>query len=396
VAKSDLTRPTDATIKRLFARSGNRCAFPKCTGEIVLGDTLVGKICHIKAARPGGPRYDPNQTAAERHGYDNLILLCGTHHTVIDDDEEAYTVDRLVKMKIDHEQTATPLPDDRTASGTQLLIDQSVSAINQSGGIAAHTVNIYAGQPSAPSAQPSTPQPAPFPKAEPKDGPARFRPAGEPIGNRWDQIPISTTAEQPTSLAAGPAIWLRLMPMIDPGKHWPAYELRERAVRTGSFDLQPFVVNGIYPLRAEDGVGICSLMTPDTPETTSVAFAFETGEVWSIDTTILAYSLNDLPFLETYYNERLKDYARFLAGLGLKPPYHWIAGVTGAKGRRLQRPPPPGQMWIPGWPGPQCLSDTVRQEGEYDGEQTPSAALYPFFKAIFDACGIPRPDYLSS
>jgi hypothetical protein len=60
--------------------------------EIVQGDTLVGEICHIKAANPGGPRCDANQTAAERHGYDNLILLCGTHHTVIDDDEEAYTV----------------------------------------------------------------------------------------------------------------------------------------------------------------------------------------------------------------------------------------------------------------------------------------------------------------
>jgi hypothetical protein len=91
VAKNDLTRPTDATIKRLFARSGNRCAFPKCPVEI--------EMCHIKAARPGGPRYDPLQSAAERHGYDNLILLCGTHHSVIDDDEEVYTVERLIKMK---------------------------------------------------------------------------------------------------------------------------------------------------------------------------------------------------------------------------------------------------------------------------------------------------------
>ena len=76
VAKRELTRPTDATIKRLFARSGNRCAFPKCPVEIVQGDTLVGEMCHIRAARPGGPRYDPNQTAAERHGYDNLTSCC--------------------------------------------------------------------------------------------------------------------------------------------------------------------------------------------------------------------------------------------------------------------------------------------------------------------------------
>ena len=202
--KRELTRPTDATIKRLFARSGNRCAFPKCPVEIVQGDTLVGEMCQVKAAHPGGPRYDPNQTAAERHGHDNLILLCGTHHTVIDDDEEAYGVERLIKMKTDHEQRATPLAADRTASGTQLLIDQSVSVANQSGGITAHTINIYAGQPSAPSAQSSVPLPASFPRAQPKDGPARFRAPGGPI--RIGTTPSLLSSEPETASPSQPAL----------------------------------------------------------------------------------------------------------------------------------------------------------------------------------------------
>jgi len=33
------------------------------------------------------------------------------------------------------------------------------------------------------------------------------------------------------------------------------------------------------------------------------------------------------------------------------------------------------------------------REGSYDGQQTPSNALYPFFKAIYDKCGVARPDY---
>jgi len=131
--------------------------------------------------------------------------------------------------------------------------------------------------------QPPGPPPAPFPRAEAKDGPARFRSPGEPVARRWDQIPIGIAADSPVSLSPGPGIWLRLMPVFDPGKRWAPYELRERAVRTGSLDLHPFVVSGIYPLRAEDGVGICSLVTPDARETSSVAFAFATGEVWSID-----------------------------------------------------------------------------------------------------------------
>ncbi len=84
--------PSPATLKRLFAQSGNRCAFPKCSLQIIQGSTVVGEICHIKAAKPKGPRYDAQQTPRDRHGYDNLILLCAIHHTVIDDDEEAYGV----------------------------------------------------------------------------------------------------------------------------------------------------------------------------------------------------------------------------------------------------------------------------------------------------------------
>ena len=66
--RRDPTGPSQATIKRLFAHSGNRCAFPRCMEVLVEEGTVVGKVCHIKAANPKGPRYDPQQTTAERHG----------------------------------------------------------------------------------------------------------------------------------------------------------------------------------------------------------------------------------------------------------------------------------------------------------------------------------------
>jgi len=112
--------PSQPTIKRLFAHSGNRCAFPGCVEMIVQEGTVVGEICHIKAANAGGPRYDPRQSATERHGHDNRILLCGKHHTVIDADEEAYTVERLIKMKADHESRAVGI-DDSSAERAALL-----------------------------------------------------------------------------------------------------------------------------------------------------------------------------------------------------------------------------------------------------------------------------------
>jgi hypothetical protein len=128
--------PSTPTIKRLFALSGNRCAFPNCNATMALNDTLVGQICHIRARKPNAARYDPAQTAAERHDYDNLILLCPPHHKVVDDDEESYTVERLRKMKADHEARATPVSDN---AALQVATSYStVTAMGQSGGIAAN------------------------------------------------------------------------------------------------------------------------------------------------------------------------------------------------------------------------------------------------------------------
>jgi hypothetical protein len=140
---NEATGPSFAVIKRLFAKSGNKCAFKSCVSPIVDGKKVVGKVCHIKAKSEGWARYDPHQTTAERHDYDNLILLCGRHHDVIDDDPDAYTVDYLHKMKLRHEESATTLSGEQVEQAVQTILDLSISTIGQSGGITAHTVNIH-------------------------------------------------------------------------------------------------------------------------------------------------------------------------------------------------------------------------------------------------------------
>lgn len=94
-----------STIKKLFAISNNRCAFPKCTQVLCDLKTglVIGEICHIKARNEDGPRYDKSQSEDERNGFENLILLCPNHHTIIDADTEAYTNERLLNMKSQHE-----------------------------------------------------------------------------------------------------------------------------------------------------------------------------------------------------------------------------------------------------------------------------------------------------
>ena len=96
--------PRDGTIRALFAKSGNVCAFPACTHELVANDDLyVAEICHIEAAEPRGPRYNPNTTDEVRRGYDNLVLLCHAHHRRVDSDVSTYTVEWLRQMKAQHE-----------------------------------------------------------------------------------------------------------------------------------------------------------------------------------------------------------------------------------------------------------------------------------------------------
>jgi hypothetical protein len=97
----------------------------------------------------GSARFDEHQSVEDRHGFDNLILLCSPHHTVVDDDEEAYTVERLSKMKHDHESKQLPAPEVSepqvdallaTVSGSVVTQGSIIVSQNQSGGQIAHSI----------------------------------------------------------------------------------------------------------------------------------------------------------------------------------------------------------------------------------------------------------------
>lgn len=97
-------------VKNLvWAYSFTRCAFPDCRIELVSkkekdNPKTIGEIAHICASKKGGPRFDPNLSKKDRDSYKNLILLCPNHHTIIDKESSIYTVDKLKKMKEEHEK----------------------------------------------------------------------------------------------------------------------------------------------------------------------------------------------------------------------------------------------------------------------------------------------------
>jgi len=98
---------SDVTLKKLFALSGNECAFPGCELPVIDSEYGVptGQICHIKGKSPNGPRYDARQTEDERNAYENLLVMCGTHNKIVDDEatRDQFPVALLAEFKADHE-----------------------------------------------------------------------------------------------------------------------------------------------------------------------------------------------------------------------------------------------------------------------------------------------------
>ncbi len=124
--------PTPATIKRLFALSGNTCAHPECSNKMIESDTVVGEVCHIEAANKGA-RYNANASDDELRDFNNLLLMCERHHKIIDADEEKYTITLLKQWKKEHEEKYAngefPISDDLVNSTIQKI--ENLYAVEQ-------------------------------------------------------------------------------------------------------------------------------------------------------------------------------------------------------------------------------------------------------------------------
>lgn len=145
--------PSLATVKRLFARSGNRCAFPECDVPLVEeSGTVTGEICHIRAASPGGPRYHEAQTDDARNAAANLILLCGRHHKLVDAEPNKFTVQTLSEFKSRRESAGTVEISPISAKAAAGLLARyatpvirangSQIAINSPGAVQAGTIHV--------------------------------------------------------------------------------------------------------------------------------------------------------------------------------------------------------------------------------------------------------------
>ncbi len=84
--------------------SGNICTFPGCTQKIYDSEhhVIVGTISHIEGIEKKGPRHNESLSEKQVNDYDNLILFCCIHHTIVDRRPQLFTVEKLKQMKKEH------------------------------------------------------------------------------------------------------------------------------------------------------------------------------------------------------------------------------------------------------------------------------------------------------
>ena len=71
-----------------------------CVDETESGNLItIGHIAHIEADSDSGPRANLSLSDQQRKAYPNLIVLCPNHHTIVDADEDTYTVEKLREWK---------------------------------------------------------------------------------------------------------------------------------------------------------------------------------------------------------------------------------------------------------------------------------------------------------
>ncbi len=86
-------------IKKLFGLSAGRCNI--CNLQLAEANIQIGEMAHIIAKSINGPRGAIQNK--NDNSYNNLILLCPNHHSIIDQNPYNYSAEYLHKIKNEHE-----------------------------------------------------------------------------------------------------------------------------------------------------------------------------------------------------------------------------------------------------------------------------------------------------
>lgn len=135
-----VTSISDKNKYMLWSISGGRCQYRGCN-KILHTDILTKRnfnqsyIAHIVADSPGGPRGCSTRSVQLADDISNLMLLCDTHHRLIDrDDVVGNPESLLVEMKVEHEN--------RIANACAIAPDKQSHIVTMNMNIGVHTPNV--------------------------------------------------------------------------------------------------------------------------------------------------------------------------------------------------------------------------------------------------------------
>jgi len=113
----------------LWTHAAGRCQYEGCNqsllGDIISGEEKLNKayVAHIVAREPEGPRGDPVRSPQLADNINNVMLLCDTHHRLIDKEAvEDHPETRLLVMKHAHENRIASVTDIQNDMGTHILL----------------------------------------------------------------------------------------------------------------------------------------------------------------------------------------------------------------------------------------------------------------------------------
>lgn len=95
--------------RRLWVYAHGMCSNPTCRRRLIINPTdqdpatTTGYAAHQVAHSIDGPRGENNVPVECRETYENMILLCGDCHRMVDGQPNTYSVDVLRRWKKEHE-----------------------------------------------------------------------------------------------------------------------------------------------------------------------------------------------------------------------------------------------------------------------------------------------------
>jgi hypothetical protein len=124
-----------AARKVLWGRSANLCAYRGCSQQLTVNlhseeselleaaGIPLGEEAHIVSGSADGPRHDSTYPQDRIDSYENLILLCPNHHSLIDKKRgDGFSAETLRRMKQDHEAAMLSMKSEQTRRKEELEV----------------------------------------------------------------------------------------------------------------------------------------------------------------------------------------------------------------------------------------------------------------------------------